>query len=73
MSGQDNEATIKSVCVVIRTHMLDAARENIQVLRRYDVFKDAAYVNTIDNKSSAAETLKVRLSCVYRHSKSFHS
>jgi hypothetical protein len=46
MSEQDNEATIQSVCVVIRTHMLDAAKEGILPLRRFDVFKDAAFAGS---------------------------
>lgn len=40
MSSQNNDATIECVCIVIRTHMLDAAKENIVPLSDFDVFKD---------------------------------
>ncbi len=40
MSTQDNDATIKCVCVVIRAHMIEAAREQITPERKFDVFKD---------------------------------
>eukprot|EP01038_Epipyxis_sp_PR26KG_P011696 gene11696-15659_t len=43
MSTQDNKATIECVCVVIRAHMIEAARESIVVLSKYDVFKDEAF------------------------------
>lgn len=60
MSEQDNEATIQCVCVVIRTHMLDAARDGIEPLRRYEVFKDAAYVSGKAQQSKGeSDTLKV--------------
>jgi hypothetical protein len=39
MSTQDNEATIKCVCVVIRAHMMEAAKYNITPERKFDVFK----------------------------------
>jgi hypothetical protein len=45
MSKQDNNATIQCVCIVIRAHMIDAAREKSVPLPAYDVFKDVAYVN----------------------------
>lgn len=41
MSTQDNEATISCVCVVIRSHMIDAAREGVVPLPHFDIFKDA--------------------------------
>lgn len=40
MSKQDNEHTIKCVCVVIRAHMMEAAKENFEPRKEYDVFKD---------------------------------
>lgn len=40
MSKQDNEHTIKCVCAVIRAHMMEAAKENFEPRREYDVFKD---------------------------------
>ena len=51
MSFQDNAATIECVCVVIRTHMLDAAKENVVPLPEYDVFKDSNFQKK-DGKSS---------------------
>eukprot|EP01031_Cornospumella_fuschlensis_P032098 gene32098-38817_t len=44
MSAQDNNLTIQCVCTVIRAHMIQAAKENIEPIEKYDVFKDAAYV-----------------------------
>jgi hypothetical protein len=46
MATQDNTATIECVCVVIRAHMITAARENIVPLAEYDVFKDIGFGNT---------------------------
>jgi hypothetical protein len=40
MSVQDNEATIKCVCVVIRAHIIEAAKRNAVASRQYDIFKD---------------------------------
>lgn len=40
MSVQDNEATIKCVCVVFRAHIIEAAKRNAIAARQYDVFKD---------------------------------
>ncbi len=40
MRYQDNDATIKCVCVVIRTHMIEASKQGIVPLKEYDVFKD---------------------------------
>lgn len=51
MSQQDNEATIKSVCAVIRAHMMEAAREGIEPLKDYDIFLDAAYTKA-DHESA---------------------
>lgn len=45
MAQQDNTATIQCVCMVIRAHMVTAAKENIVPLPQYDVFKDAAFIN----------------------------
>lgn len=44
MATQDNNSTIHCVCMVIRAHMVQAARENIIPLPQYDVFIDAAFV-----------------------------
>lgn len=40
MSNQDDDATITAVCIIIRTHMIIAAKEKSQSARQYDVFKD---------------------------------
>jgi hypothetical protein len=45
MSLQDNEATITAACMVIRSHMLEAEKENIVPIAHYDVFRDAAFQN----------------------------
>jgi hypothetical protein len=44
MAQQDNTSTIGCVCMVIRAHMVQAAREGIVPMVQYDIFKDAAYV-----------------------------
>ena len=44
MCAQDNNLTFQCVCTVIRAHMIQAAKENIEPIEKYDVFKDAAYV-----------------------------
>ena len=41
MSNQDDEATITSVCIIIRTHMIIAAKERSQSAPQFDVFKDS--------------------------------
>jgi hypothetical protein len=43
METQDNDATIKCICVVIRAHMRSAHRRMKLPDARYDVFLDAAY------------------------------
>lgn len=47
MSAQDNDATIHCVCVVIRAHMISAAKENQQSLPQFDVFKDLAFLRNV--------------------------
>lgn len=47
MSAQDNDATIHCVCVVIRAHMISAARENLYSLPEFDVFKDTAFLKHV--------------------------
>lgn len=46
MSSQDNDATIHCVCIVIRAHMLTAAKENVVPLPEYDVFKDPDFLKS---------------------------
>ena len=50
MATQDNTATIECVCVVIRAHMITAARENIVPLPEYDVFKDIGFSNSTNRE-----------------------
>lgn len=45
MSKQDNNSTIHCVCIVIRAHMINAAKENVVPLPQYDDFKDNEFVN----------------------------
>jgi hypothetical protein len=45
MSKQNNDMTIECVCVVIRAHMISAAKENIVPLPEYDIFKDTAFAH----------------------------
>eukprot|EP00595_Chromulina_sp_UTEXLB2642_P001151 CAMPEP_0196762852 /NCGR_PEP_ID=MMETSP1095-20130614/2923_1 /TAXON_ID=96789 ORGANISM="Chromulina nebulosa, Strain UTEXLB2642" /NCGR_SAMPLE_ID=MMETSP1095 /ASSEMBLY_ACC=CAM_ASM_000446 /LENGTH=413 /DNA_ID=CAMNT_0042114819 /DNA_START=714 /DNA_END=1955 /DNA_ORIENTATION=+ len=45
MSSQDNEATIKCVCLVIRAHIIEANKKNLVSTREYDVFKDLISTN----------------------------
>lgn len=47
MSAQDNDATIHCVCVVIRAHMISAARENLSSLSDFDVFRDLAFLRNV--------------------------
>lgn len=60
MSSQDNTATIECVCVVIRAHMIAAAKENIIPLSEYDVFKDIGFSNKADYKDSSNTLASVR-------------
>lgn len=43
MSVQDNQATIRCVCAVIRAHMVEAETEKIVPRHQYDTFKDPDY------------------------------
>jgi hypothetical protein len=52
MSVQDNDATINCVCVVIRTHMLDATKEGIEPLPEYDIFKDIQSPNKVASETN---------------------
>jgi hypothetical protein len=40
MSNQDDDATITAVCIIIRAHMILAAKEKRESSKQYDVFKD---------------------------------
>lgn len=43
MSTLDNNSTIQCVCAVIRAHLIAAAKENINPLPQYDIFKDVGF------------------------------
>lgn len=52
MSNQDNDATIHCVCAVIRSHMIDAAKENIDPLSPdFDCFRDKMVISTTPKHS----------------------
>lgn len=73
MSAQDNNLTIQCVCTVIRAHMIQAAKENIEPIEKYDIFKDAAYVQVKgkDSKDSNPMAL-VSAALHYVHVLSVH-
>jgi len=56
MSTQDNDATISCVCVCIRSHMIDAAKEGVIPLPHFDIFKDASATTTTATTTAAAAT-----------------
>lgn len=56
MSAQDNQATIRCVCAVIRAHMIEAEMERIIPRRQFDTFKDADF--ELDDRED--ETLEER-------------
>lgn len=60
MSTQDNKATIECVCIVIRAHMLEAAKGNVVPLPEYDTFKDVAFADSKTDKPliPSLETVK---------------
>jgi hypothetical protein len=43
MSAQDNDATIRCVCAVVRAHMVEAETERIVPRPQYDTFKDPEF------------------------------
>jgi hypothetical protein len=61
MSTQDNDATIHCVCVVIRAHMITAARENQQYLREFDVFKDLAFLRNVNVDAPPMSLVRIRI------------
>ena len=52
MSQQDNNATIKAVCAVIRQHMIEAARSTVDPGPEYSVFKDPPELSNFDSPAS---------------------
>jgi hypothetical protein len=54
MSAQDNQATIRCVCAVIRAHMVEAETERIVPRPQFDTFKDPDFESDERN----AETLE---------------
>jgi hypothetical protein len=55
MSAQDNEATIRCVCAVIRAHMVEAETERIVPRHQYDTFKDPEFEADERNDESLEE------------------
>ena len=49
MSLQDNEATIKCVCIVIRAHIIEAKRRNVAPSKMYDIFKESNMSASLSN------------------------
>jgi hypothetical protein len=58
MSKQDNLHTIDCISVVIRAHMTDAVKENVEPRKEYDVFKDVEEFGSEakEAKSSSSST-----------------
>lgn len=50
MSNQNDDSTITAVCIIIRAHMILAAKEKRESAKKYDVFKD---VNLINDQASS--------------------
>lgn len=44
ISQQDNKATMRCVCAVIRAHMIEAEKENIVPRPQFNIFKDEYFV-----------------------------
>lgn len=45
MSNQDDDSTMMAVCIIIRAHMILAAKEKRESAKQYDVFKDINLTN----------------------------
>jgi len=52
MSKQDNKATIRCVCAVIRAHMIEAQMEGISPRRQFNTFRDENYENDVRAEDS---------------------
>ena len=59
MQSQDNNATIECVCVVIRAHMIQAAKENIVPRPEYDIFKDTPFLNSMTREQKEMSTMEL--------------
>lgn len=59
MSAQDNRATIRCVCAVIRAHMIEAETEKIIPKRQFDTFKDADFECEDETLEEREERMKV--------------
>lgn len=59
MSLQDNDATIRCVCAVIRAHLLEAERENIEPRSEFNTFKDKD-----EEKTTKPNEVSVRYHCI---------
>lgn len=67
MSAQDNQATIRCVCAVIRAHMVEAETERIVPRHQYDTFKDPDYEyderndETLEEREERQKVMLLRL------------
>lgn len=59
MSSQDNTATIECACVVIRAHMVQAAKENIVPLPEYDIFKDTPFLASMTREQKEMSAMEL--------------
>ena len=48
LSAQDNEATIKCLAVVLRSHMKEARKDYVMIHPKYRIFTDADYAHRDD-------------------------
>jgi hypothetical protein len=56
MSQQDNKATMRCVCAVIRAHMIDAEKENIVPRAQLNIFKDDFFVKLQNQQKRQAKS-----------------
>lgn len=57
MSQQDNKATMRCVCAVIRAHMIDAEKENIVPRPQFNIFKDEYFVKLEKQQKRQAKSI----------------
>lgn len=58
MSAQDNDITIHCVCVVLRAHMIEAARSRIKNDEEFNIFRDEVSNDNNNNNFFLAEEKK---------------
>lgn len=61
LSQQDNKATMRCVCAVIRMHMVKAEKENIVPRPEFDIFKDEYYVKLENRMRSQASEASMEI------------